>query len=145
MVASLDPETHHECRLPTTNSATAALRVVRWRGRDITKMYDVQVAYVYPKFHRWGAEEGRQIAATKAHLTVLTQRRGNLPSVSPAFDADQPPRRLFVKLRKELIRLPPSLAKPLRDHPLGAHRVRRWWCPVSQFPLQCTCLQLNSI
>src|SRR5215469_1123836 len=71
MLASLATEAHHQSRLTATTSTTAALRVVRWCGRDVTKMHDVEVAYVHSEFHRWGAEESSQIAATEACLTVL--------------------------------------------------------------------------
>ena len=54
-------------------------------------MHDVQISYVYAQFHRRGAEQCCQIAATEACLAILAQLHRNLPSVGSTLYSNQPP------------------------------------------------------
>ena len=51
----------HQSRLSAATCATAALGVVRRRGRDVAQIDRVQILDVYPQFHRWRTEQDGQL------------------------------------------------------------------------------------
>jgi hypothetical protein len=65
--------------------------------------------------------------------------------VRTAFNSNQSPSSLSVKLREKSVSFTFGLMEPWRDHPLGAHRIGRRWSAVAEFPLQRSCLQLNPV
>src|SRR5438874_2507236 len=145
VLPALATKRHYQRRLSATACTSAALRVVRWRGRYVTQMHDIQIAYVHAQFHRWRAKQRGKIASTEACLAILAQLHWNLPGMRSAFDANQSSGRFPIKLREELVRLAFSRVEAIRYHPFRADWIGGQWGAVPEFPLQRASLELNPV
>src|ERR1700751_2372735 len=145
MLTSLATESHHKSRLSAATSTTTALRVVRWRGRYISQMNDIEVANVYAQFHCRGTKQCRKVSATKPSFPVLPQVHRNLSSVRTTFNSNQSSSSFPVKLCEELVRFAFGFMESWRDHPFRAYRIGRRRSAVAKFPLQRSSLQLNPV
>src|SRR5665811_1856486 len=67
--------------LPAPAGATAALRVVGRRGRDVAHVDHVQLGDVHSQLHGGGAEEDGQVTLPKAILAPLPLGGGDLGGV----------------------------------------------------------------
>lgn len=75
-----------EGRLSTASGPATALRVIGRGGRNVAEIDEIQLGDVHAQFHRWRAEQQRQIAAAETVLAFLAVLRRDLGRVFPGFE-----------------------------------------------------------
>jgi hypothetical protein len=147
-----------EAGLPLPSGAAAALRIVRWRGRHVAQMHQVQIGNVHAQFHRGRADQVGQTAAECARLVGVAvlpaeaalaplafARRDYLGGVFTRLQGCQRRRRVTVKTLEKGIDGWRCLGVDVAASVTRIDRVWRRWAAVAQAPEQTRRVKLVAL